>query len=289
MDWREGGGCWALVSQPHWLPLASFLSERPGVRALKPPSRDLLPMPPSHPLCVSDPHPAPPPAQFCTAWFWAAGVWVAELGRKRGKGGIRVLGVHLATHACPRSMCLVQLTCSGTGDPTPTPEGTGECSSNSRRQLRTGAQSSSHLRANPHPSLTDRMQLQRAGDQQEALGWPPGSRCLILLPVVSSPLILVPEASLLCLSITHSVNQSPICNPTHSHHSPSLVTATSLVPHPLSLCLPTTSMLLVISSYPAFYPHTPSSHLTPHCPFSLPLTQVLRENPAGEVHNGAHR
>ena len=80
-------------------------------------------MPPSHPLCVSDPHPAPPPAQFCTAWFWAAGVWVAELGRKRGKGGIRVLGVHLATHACPRSMCLVQLTCSGTGDPTPPQKG----------------------------------------------------------------------------------------------------------------------------------------------------------------------
>lgn len=180
---------------------------------------------------------------------------MAELGRKRGKGGIRVLGVHLATHACPRSMCLVQLTCAGTGDPTP--EGTGECSSNSRRQLRTGAQSSSHLRANPHPSLTDRMQLQRVGDQQEALGWPPGSRCLILLSVVSSPLILVPEASLLCLSVTHSVNQSPICHPTHPHHSPSLVTTVSLVPHPLSLCLPTTSMLLVISSYPAFYPHYP--------------------------------
>lgn len=125
MDWREGGGCWAPVSQPHWLPLASFLSERPGVQALKPPSRDAASNP-SHPLCVSDPHPAPPPAQLCTAWFWAAGVWVAELGRKRGKGSIRVLEVHLATHPCPCSMCLVQLTCSGTGDPTPTPEGTGD-------------------------------------------------------------------------------------------------------------------------------------------------------------------
>lgn len=177
---------------------------------------------------MSDPRPAPPPAQLCTAWFWAAGVWVAKLGRKRGKGGICVLGVHLATHACPRSMCLVQLTCSGTGDPSPTPEGTGECSSNSRRQLRTGAQSSSHLRANPHPSLTERMQLQRVADQEEALGWPPalGASSFYLL---FHPLsYLVPKASLLCLSplrhpLCQSISHLPPCSltsqPLSGHYS----------------------------------------------------------------------
>lgn len=74
---EEGGGCWAPVSQPHWLPLASFLSERPGVRALKPPLPDLLPVPlPTH--CVCQTSALASPAQLCTAWFWAAGVWVAS-------------------------------------------------------------------------------------------------------------------------------------------------------------------------------------------------------------------
>lgn len=49
---KRDGGCWAPVPQPHGRPLASFLAEKPGVRAPKPPSRDLLPVPPpTHCVC----------------------------------------------------------------------------------------------------------------------------------------------------------------------------------------------------------------------------------------------
>lgn len=78
---------WAAVPQPHWLPLASFLSEKPGVRSQGPFQRSVANAH-SYPVCVSDPHPILSWAQHCTARFWAAGMWVDKLGRKREKGGL---------------------------------------------------------------------------------------------------------------------------------------------------------------------------------------------------------
>lgn len=57
---------------------------------------------------VCQTHPAfLPTTQLCTAWFWAAGVWVAKLGRRKEKRDICELRAHLGTHVCPRSMCPV--------------------------------------------------------------------------------------------------------------------------------------------------------------------------------------
>lgn len=142
VDWRRVGAAGLQSLSPIGFPwlLSSLRGQVSGPSSPLPEICCQCPFPA---LCVSDPRPAPPPAQLCCL---VLGSWcvVAKLGRKRGRGHL-CAGVHLATHACPRSMCLVQLTCSGTGDPSPPQKGLGECSSNSQKAAQDRAQSSCHL------------------------------------------------------------------------------------------------------------------------------------------------
>lgn len=74
------------------------------MRAPKAPSRDLCPMP-TPTQCVCQTHILHFPGQHCTTRFWTAGVWVAKLGRKRGKRGPPCAESPPGQHACPHPMC----------------------------------------------------------------------------------------------------------------------------------------------------------------------------------------
>lgn len=179
---------------------------------------------------------------------------MAELGRKRGKGGHPCArsppgrpGMHTLHVLSANSHALAQVT------PSPTLEGTGGHSSSSRRQLRAGAQSSSRL-----PPFSDTRGVTTGGEAGQQ-----GGRGFIFRV---TPSYLVPQAPFLCLSPllspTVSVSHLPPYSPMSQHlHGHSIVAclppSLPLPPHHIH---PGTSSLPLLPSLclmPFFYPQPP--------------------------------